>query len=88
MKLQYNFYNKYRENHYGDYATLINYMNTSFAIYDSTFSMVHWIFAAHYFMNAVRMEKFISAKDPNTDQLKMQILFWSLLALNALTPFS
>lgn len=71
MKLQYDFYKKYLANEADNYTKLIDYMYFSFGIYDSTFSMVHWIFAAHYFTNAVRMEKFIAAKDPNTDQLKM-----------------
>ena len=71
VKLQYNFYKKYLANEEGDYTKLIDYMNFSFGIYDSTYSMVHWIFAAHYFTNAGRMEKFIAAKDPNTDRLQM-----------------
>jgi hypothetical protein len=34
----------------------------SFGVYDSTYSVAHWMFAAHYYTNAVRIELIYTQK--------------------------
>lgn len=58
----------------------------SFGVYDSTYSVAHWMFAAHYYTNAMRIELIYTKKSLDSNQLYMNILFWSLIAANALLP--
>ena len=63
-----------------------DFMIISFGVYDSTYSVAHWVFAAHYYTNAIRIELISRKQSPESNQLKMNILFWSLVGANVLLP--
>lgn len=61
-------------------------MNAAFGVYDTTYSVAHWVFAAHYYTNSVRIEMLLKRKDPQLGQENMKLLFWTLVVLNSLLP--